>query len=151
MYRSWNKHEEQQTIKHQDDNGLRQSRLRLWAFVSVGEAFLFLFKALKLHHNGVKRITNWYVFVLPDLKNPKKMTTLKMDERSSQKWPTKVLSSMASLHKIGFGSTIIQHKPVMNVPQWLQEPLVYIVLKLVTISQLPPKIWPKKGPNISQY
>jgi hypothetical protein len=26
--------------------------------------------------------------------------------------------------------------------------MVYIYLKLVTISQLPPKIWPKKGPNI---
>jgi hypothetical protein len=26
--------------------------------------------------------------------------------------------------------------------------MVYIDLELVTISQLPPKIWPKKGPNI---
>jgi hypothetical protein len=39
-----------------------------------------------------------------------------MDERSSQKWPTKVLSSMASLHKNGFGSTIHQHFSVLNLP-----------------------------------
>jgi hypothetical protein len=55
---SINKHEEHQTIKHQSDNGVRQSRLHLRAFVSVGEAFLFLFKDLKLHHNSAKRIKN---------------------------------------------------------------------------------------------
>ena len=58
IYRSGNKQEEQQTIKHQSDNGVRQSRLRLRAFVSVGEAFLFLFKSLKVHHNSAKMITN---------------------------------------------------------------------------------------------
>jgi hypothetical protein len=44
--------------KHQCDNGVRQSRLRLWAFVSVGEAFLFLFKDLNVHHesaNGLQQ------------------------------------------------------------------------------------------------
>jgi hypothetical protein len=75
---------------------------------------------------------------------------LKMDERSSQKWPTKVLSSMASLHKNGFGSTILQHFPVLNLLPWLQEPIVYIDLKWVTNSQLSPKIWPQKGPKILQ-
>jgi hypothetical protein len=58
IYRSEHKHEEQQTIKHQSDNGVRQSRLRLWAFVSVGEAFLFMFKDLKVHHNSAKKVTN---------------------------------------------------------------------------------------------
>jgi hypothetical protein len=57
---------------------------------------------------------------------------------------------MASLHKNGFGSTILQHFPVLNLPPWLQEPLVYIGLKWVTNSQLPPKIWPQKGPKILQ-
>jgi len=36
--------------KHQSDNGVRKSRLRLRAFVSVGEAFLFLFEDLNVHH-----------------------------------------------------------------------------------------------------
>jgi hypothetical protein len=48
----------QQTITTKVDNGVRQSRLRLWAFVSVGEAFLFLFKASKVHHKSAKWITN---------------------------------------------------------------------------------------------
>ena len=51
-YISEHKHEQQQTIKHQNDNGVRQSHLCLWAFVLVGEAFLFMFKASKLHHNN---------------------------------------------------------------------------------------------------
>jgi hypothetical protein len=76
---------------------------------------------------------------------------LKSDDRSSQKWPTKVLSSIASLHKNGFGLENIQHKHTLNVLPWLQEALVYIDLKLLTISQLLPKIWPQKGPNIPQY
>jgi hypothetical protein len=88
--------------------------------------------------------------VLPDLKNPSKLTALKTDERSSQKWPAKVHSSIASLHKNGFASTIQQHFSALNLLPWLQEPLVYIGLKLVTISQLPPKIWPQKGPKILQ-
>ena len=33
---------------------------------------------------------------------------------------------------------------------WPQEGMVYIDLKLITISQLSPNIWPKKGPNIPQ-
>jgi hypothetical protein len=62
-----------------------------------------------------------------------------------------VRSSIASLHKNGFGLENIHHKPSLNILPWLQESLVYIDLKLVTISQLSPKIWPKKGPNIPQY
>jgi hypothetical protein len=58
IYISEHKHEEQQTIKHQSDNRVRQSRLRLWAFVSVGEALLFMFKYLKVHHNSAKKVTN---------------------------------------------------------------------------------------------
>jgi hypothetical protein len=91
------------------------------------------------------------VVILPDLKNPTKLTALKSDERSSQKWPAKVLSSMASLHKNGFASIILQHKPSLKYLPWLQEPLVYIGLKWVTTSELLPKIWPQKGPNIPQY
>jgi hypothetical protein len=56
IYRYEHNHEEQQTIKHQCDNRVRQSHLRLQAFVSVGDAFLFLFKYLKVNHNSAKRI-----------------------------------------------------------------------------------------------
>jgi hypothetical protein len=35
----------QQTINNKVDNGVRQYRLHLRAFVSVGEAFLFMFEA----------------------------------------------------------------------------------------------------------
>jgi hypothetical protein len=48
----------QQTIDNKVDNEVRQYNLCLWAFVSVGEAFLFLFKNSKLHHksaNGLKK------------------------------------------------------------------------------------------------
>jgi hypothetical protein len=62
----------------------------------------------------------------------------------------KVRSSIASLHKNGFGLENIHHKPALNLLQWPQEGLVYIDMKLVTTSQLPPKIWPQKGPNIPQ-
>jgi hypothetical protein len=47
----------QQTINNKVDNRVRQSRLRLSAFVSMGEAFLFLFKASKVHHKSAKWIT----------------------------------------------------------------------------------------------
>jgi hypothetical protein len=40
---------------------------------------------------------------------------LKSDEQSSHKWLTKVLSSMASLHKNGLDSINLQHKPVLNL------------------------------------
>jgi hypothetical protein len=44
-----------------------------------------------------------------------------MDERSSRKWLAKFLSSMASLHKNGFGFTIIQYfsssKPIPRLPR----------------------------------
>ena len=49
IYRSEHKHEEQQTITSEFDNRVRQSCLRLRAFVSVGEALLFLFKASNVH------------------------------------------------------------------------------------------------------
>jgi len=75
---------------------------------------------------------------------------LKLDDRRYHKWPPKVLSSITSLHTNGFGLENLQHKPTLNLPLWLQEPLFYIDLKLVTISQIPPKIWPKKGPNVPQ-
>jgi hypothetical protein len=73
-----------------------------------------------------------------------------MDDRSSQKWPAKVRSSTTSLHKNGFGLAFLQHKSALNLLSWPQEGLVYIDLKLVIIPQLPPKIWPQKGPNIPQ-
>jgi hypothetical protein len=57
---------------------------------------------------------------------------------------------MASLHKNGFGFTILQHLSSFEPLQSCQEPLVYIDFKLVTSSQLPPKIWPKKGLQILQ-
>jgi hypothetical protein len=57
MYISGNKQEEQQTIRHQSDKRVWQSSLRLRAFVLVGEDFLFLFKALKGHHNSGKKVT----------------------------------------------------------------------------------------------
>jgi hypothetical protein len=85
---------------------------------------------------------------------PKKRKALKSDDRSSQKWPAKVHSSIASLHKNGFGLTNLQHKPDLNVPfSWPQEVLVYIYLKLVTISQLPLRSGLKKvpiSPNIGK-
>jgi hypothetical protein len=56
IYRSEHNHDEQQTIKHQSDNGVQQSHLHPPAFSSVGEAFLFMFKSLKLHCNNEKRI-----------------------------------------------------------------------------------------------
>jgi hypothetical protein len=56
IYISEHKHEEQQTIKNQNDNGVRQSRLRLQAFVLVGEAFLFPFKDLNVHPVVPKRL-----------------------------------------------------------------------------------------------
>jgi hypothetical protein len=58
IYSSEINQEEQQTIEHQSGNGVRQSRLCLWAFVSVGEALLFMLKALKWHHNNAKRFQN---------------------------------------------------------------------------------------------
>jgi hypothetical protein len=54
------------------------------------------------------------------------------------------------LHKNVFGLANIQHKPTLNPLSWPQEGLVYIYLELVPISQLPPNIWPQKGPNIPQ-
>jgi hypothetical protein len=116
----------------------------------MGEALLFMFEALNVHHksaNGFKKLAS---YVLLDIKNPSKLTTLKTNERSSPKWLAKVHSSIASLHKNGFTSIIHQHFPDMNLLPWLQEPMVYIGLKWVTNSQLPPKLWPQKGPKILQ-
>jgi hypothetical protein len=65
----------------------------------VGEAFLLIFNAAKLHQKYFKKITNWSGCVMTDLKNPTQLTTLKKVERSSWKWPPKFASLMASLHK----------------------------------------------------
>jgi hypothetical protein len=51
------KHNETTNHKHQCDNGVRQSRLCLRAFVSVGEYFLFMFEALNVHHNSAQNVT----------------------------------------------------------------------------------------------
>jgi hypothetical protein len=48
IYRSENKHEKQQTINNKVDNRVRQSRLCLWAFVSVGEVFLISVQSFKI-------------------------------------------------------------------------------------------------------
>jgi hypothetical protein len=62
-----------------------------------------------------------------------------------------VHSSTTSLDKNGFGLENIHHKLALNVPSWPQEGLfLYIYMELVTISQIPPKIWAQKGPNIPQ-
>jgi len=150
IYRSGNKHKWTTNHKHQSDIEVRQSRLCLRPFVSVGESFLFIFEALNVHHKSSNGLQIWSRCVLLDLKNPQKLTTLKTYEQSYQKWLAKVHSSIASLHKNGFASTIHQHFPDMNLLPWLQEPMVYIGLKWVTNFQLPPKIWSKKGPNIFQ-
>jgi hypothetical protein len=55
---SEHKHEEQQTITREVITEFINSRLRLWAFVLVGEAFLFLLKDLKIYHNNAKKVTN---------------------------------------------------------------------------------------------
>jgi hypothetical protein len=73
-----------------------------WVFVLVGEAFLFLFNASKVHKKIIKRITNWHGCVLLDLKNPIWLIALKKVERNFRNWPPKFASSMASLHKNGF-------------------------------------------------
>jgi hypothetical protein len=65
--------------------------------------------------------------------------TLKSDDQSSQKSHAEVCSSTTSLHKNGFGLENIQNKPALNVLPWPQEGMVYIYMKLVTISQLPPQ------------
>jgi hypothetical protein len=56
IYRSRNKHKNQQTITTKVVNGVQQYHLCLWAFVSVGKAFLFIFKSSKLHHKSFKWI-----------------------------------------------------------------------------------------------
>jgi hypothetical protein len=73
-----------------------------------------------------------------------------MDDRSSQKWPASVCSSIASLHKNGFGLASLQHNSALTVLPWPQTILVFIDMKLVIHPQLPPKIWAPKMPNISQ-
>jgi hypothetical protein len=88
----------------------------------VGEAFLFLFNDSKVHDASVKRIKNWYVYVLLDLENLTQLATLKKDERSSQNWPAKFPSSMASLHKNGFGFQIPHHFSVLNLSNVFENP-----------------------------
>jgi hypothetical protein len=69
----------------------------------VGKDFLLIFNVSKVNQKCIKRTTNWFGFVLLDLKNPTQLATLKNVERSSWKWPPKFASSMASLHKNGLG------------------------------------------------
>ena len=57
IYISESNHNETTNHYKRSDNGVQESRLRLWAFVSVGEAFLFLFEALKVHHESEKKVT----------------------------------------------------------------------------------------------
>jgi hypothetical protein len=57
IYRSELKNEEQQTINTNVITEFGNLKLRLRAFVSVGEAFLFLLEALKVHHNSAKKVT----------------------------------------------------------------------------------------------
>jgi hypothetical protein len=102
-------------------NEVRQDYLRLLAFVSVGETFLFLFNYSKVHQKSIKWITNWSGCVLIDLKNPTQPTTLKTVERSSRNWSTKFPSSMASLHKNGFDCQIPMHLSYSEPPQCCQE------------------------------
>jgi hypothetical protein len=82
----------------------------------VGEDFLLIFNAAKLHQKYLKWITNWSGCVFLDLKNPTQLTALKKVERSSQKWPPKFASSMASLHKNGLSFQILQHSVVFEPP-----------------------------------
>jgi hypothetical protein len=108
-WRSEIKHKESVNHNSKFVNGSRKDCLRLRAFVSVGEALLFLFNASKVHHKSFKMITNWFGCVLLDFKNQTQLTALKTVERSSQNWLAKSPSSMASLHKNGFGFTILEH------------------------------------------
>jgi len=100
--RSQIKHKESANHNNKVVNGVRQDCPRLRAFVSVGEAFLFLFIASKLYHKILNWITSWFGCVLFDLNNPTQLTTLKKAKCSSQNWPPNSSSLMASLHKNGF-------------------------------------------------
>jgi hypothetical protein len=71
----------------------------------VGEVFLLIFNAAKLHQKYFKWITNWFGCVHLNLKNPTQLMALKKADHSSQKWPLKFASSMASLHKNGLSFT----------------------------------------------
>jgi hypothetical protein len=62
-----------------------------------------------------------------------------------------MLSLMASLHKNGFGFSIHQNFPILNLLLGFQEPMVYIGLNLATNSQLLPNILPQKGLQTPQY
>jgi hypothetical protein len=117
----------------------------------VGEAFLLIFNVVKIHQKCIKWITNWYGCVLLDLKNPTQLKTLKKVERSSWKWPPKLASSMASLHKNGISFQTLQHYVVMNLLVLSKTSIFFIYLEFgVIISQLPPKIWPQKGSRSSK-
>jgi len=96
------------------DNGVRQCCLHLRAFVSMGEAFLLIFNASKIHKKYINWITNWSSCVLLDLNNPAQLTTLKNVEHSSWKWTPKFASSMAFLHKNGLSFRKSQHSVVLN-------------------------------------
>ena len=84
------------------------------------------------------------------------MTTLKNTEWSSHKWLASICSSIASLHKNGFGLALLQHKSALTILPCPQTGLVYIDLDLVILSNFLPKsglkkssISPKKWPKSS--
>jgi hypothetical protein len=91
----------------------------------VGEAFLLILNAEKIHYKYLKWIRNWSRYVLLDLKNPTQLTTLKKVERSSLKWPSKFASSMASLHENGMDLTIIHHLSYSK-PSWFVKNLWFM-------------------------
>jgi hypothetical protein len=76
IYISRNKHKNKKNITTKVDNGVRQYRLRLWAFVSVDEAFLFIFKDSNVHHKSAKRVTKLPGCVLLYIKNPSQLTAV---------------------------------------------------------------------------
>jgi hypothetical protein len=56
-----------------------------------------------------------------NLGNPTQLTALKKTECSSRKWPAKVSSSTASLHKNGFGLALLQHKFALTILHGLKQ------------------------------
>jgi hypothetical protein len=69
--------------------------------------------------------------------------------RAPRNGPTKVHSSIASLHKNGFGLKLFSINLILNVLYGFNNPGLY---RLEVDNHLPtsPKIWPQKGPNITQ-
>jgi hypothetical protein len=77
-------------------------------------------------------------------------TACKSDAPSSQKRSDSVSTSRASLQQIVFVLAFQQHNSAKMIVPWPQTGLVYIGMELVSHSQLSPRIWPPKKPNIPQ-